>query len=320
MPTAVLSPHREWRPVRTSQGSQATSPLQRLLEVRDTSSFLPSELQQVAGFVHSRRDAQGFPSTSVFPALAFTASLGHAPTHEDAVRSPLLRLGSCPSLQGNVQSRDPHVGIPLDTFHPVTPVGLPPYLEGSSGSVALDSSYDPVRLHTSICFPFLTHSHVIVRTENMVVVSHINHQGRLRSRTLNRNVRQLLLWAQDKFLSLRAVYVPGVLNLAADFLSRQKLRSGEWMLNRRMVDQIWERFGTAEVDLFVSQESTQCPLWFSLSHPTSLGIDALVHPWPDMKLYAFPPVKLIPAVLRRVKMWTFPDVVLGVNLPPAEGC
>ncbi len=71
------------------------------------------------------------------------------------------------------------------------------------------------------------HSHVIVRTENMVVVSHINHQGRLRSRTLNRNVRQLLLWAQDKFLSLRAVYVPGVLNLAADFLSRQKLRSGE---------------------------------------------------------------------------------------------
>ncbi len=92
------------------------------------------------------------------------------------------------------------------------------------------------------------------------------------------------------------------------------------MLNRRMVDQIWERFGAAEVDLFVSQESTQCPLWFSLSHPTSLGIDALAHPWPDMKLYAFPPVKLIPAVLRRVKMRTFPDVVLGVNLPPAEGC
>ncbi len=122
----------------------------------------------------------------------------------------------------------------------------------------------------------------------MAVVSHINRQGGSRSRTLNRHARQLILWAQDKFLSLRVVHVPGVLNLAADFLLRQKLRSGEWMLNHRSVDQIWERFGAAEVDLFASQESTQCPLWFSLSHPASLGIDALVHPWTDMKLYAFP--------------------------------
>ncbi len=103
-------------------------------------------------------------------------------------------------------------------------------------------------------------------------------------------------WAQDKFLYLRAVHVPGVLNLATDFLSRQKLRSGEWMLKRHTVDQIWERIGAADVDLFASQESTQCPFG-----SLSLGIDALAHPWPDMKLYAFPPVKLIPAVLRRVK-------------------
>ncbi len=78
------------------------------------------------------------------------------------------------------------------------------------------------------------------------------------------------------------------------------------MLNRRTEAHIWEQFRTAEVDLFASQESTQCPLWFSLSHPTSLGIDALTSvpiypPWPDTKLYAFPPVKLIPAVLCRVK-------------------
>ncbi len=85
------------------------------------------------------------------------------------------------------------------------------------------------------------------------------------------------------------------------FLVKTETQVGEWMLNRRTVDQIWERFGAAAVGLFASQESTQCPLWFSLSHPASLGIDALVHPWSDMKLYAFPPGKLIPAVLRRVK-------------------
>ncbi len=150
--------------------------------------------------------------------------------------------------------------------------------------------------------PILGGYHIIVRTDNMAVVSHINRQGGSRSRTLDRLARHLLLWSQDKFLSLRAVHVPGVLNLAANFLSRQKLRPGERMLNRQTVSQIWDLFGKAEVDLFASQESSQCPLWFSLSFPTTLGIDAFAHPWPNVSLYAFLPIKLIPAVLCRVKV------------------
>ncbi len=150
--------------------------------------------------------------------------------------------------------------------------------------------------------PVLGGHHIIVRTDNMVVVSHRNRQGCSRSRTLDRLARRLLLWSQYKFLSLRAVHVPGILNLAADFLSRQKLRPGEWMLNHHTISQIWDLFGKAEVDLFASQESSQCPLWFSLSSPTTLGIDAFAHPWPNVMLYAFPPIKLIPAVLCRVKV------------------
>ncbi len=150
--------------------------------------------------------------------------------------------------------------------------------------------------------PVLGGYHIIVRTDNMAVVSHINRQGGSRSRTLDRLACHLLLWSQDKFLSLRAVHVPGVLNLVADFLSRQKFKPGEWMLNRQTVSQIWDLFGKAEVDLFASQESSQCPLWFSLSFPTTLGINAFAHPWPNVSLYAFPPIKLIPAVLCRVKV------------------
>ncbi len=150
--------------------------------------------------------------------------------------------------------------------------------------------------------PVLGGYHIIVWTDNMAVVSHINRQGGSRSRTLDRLARHLLLWSQDNFLSLKAVHVPGVQNLAADFLSRQKLKPGEWMLNRQTVSQIWDLFGKAEVDLFASQESSQCPLWFSLSFPTTLGIDAFAHPWSNVSLYAFPPIKLIPAVLCRVKV------------------
>ncbi len=174
--------------------------------------------------------------------------------------------------------------------------------------------------------PVLGEHHVIVRTDNMAVVSHINRQGGSRSRTLDRLVRHLLLWSQDKFLSLRAVHVPGVLNLAADFLSRQKLKPGEWMLNRQTVSQIWDLFGKAEVDLFASQESSQCPLWFSLSFPTTLGIDAFAHPWPNVSLYAFSANKADSGSTMQSEgeqcpspshspILALPDLVLGANSP-----
>ncbi len=44
--------------------------------------------------------------------------------------------------------------------------------------------------------PVLGGYHIIVRTDNMAVVSHINRQGGSRSRTLDRLARRLLLWSQ----------------------------------------------------------------------------------------------------------------------------
>ncbi len=44
------------------------------------------------------------------------------------------------------------------------------------------------------------------------------------------------------------------------------------------------------------------PALVPLSSPVALGIDAFAHPWPNMRLYVFRPVKLIPAVLCRVKV------------------
>jgi len=65
---------------------------------------------------------------------------------------------------------------------------------------------------------------VLVHTDITSVVSYINHQGGLRSRPLYKLVHQILLWSLGKFLSLRAIYVPGHQNVGADILSRQGLR------------------------------------------------------------------------------------------------
>ncbi len=40
------------------------------------------------------------------------------------------------------------------------------------------------------------------------------------------------------------------------------------------------RGGEAEVDLFATRETSQCPLWYSLVHPAPLGLDAMVQTWP----------------------------------------
>ena len=67
------------------------------------------------------------------------------------------------------------------------------------------------------------------------------------------------------------------------------------------MNQIWERFYEAEVDLFATQETAQCPLYFSLTHPAPLGLDAMAHTWPRLRLYAFPPIALLPGVLAKVR-------------------
>ncbi|MCJ8746571.1 hypothetical protein PDJAM_G00143220 [Pangasius djambal] len=77
--------------------------------------------------------------------------------------------------------------------------------------------------------------HVLVRTNNTAVVSYINHQGGLRSCPIYRLVHQILVWSQGKLLSLRAVYIPGHLNMGADILSRQVPRPGEWSRHPEVV-------------------------------------------------------------------------------------
>ncbi|XP_077061833.1 uncharacterized protein LOC143714498 [Siphateles boraxobius] len=143
--------------------------------------------------------------------------------------------------------------------------------------------------------------HVLVQSDNTSVVSYINHQGGLRSRRLYKLARQILLWSQGKLLSLRAMYLPGYLNVVADSLSRQGPRPGEWRLHPEVVELLWLSFGRAEVDLFASKETTHCHRWFSITLPAPLGLDAMVQPWPRSRLYAFPPIALLPGVLERVR-------------------
>ncbi|KAK2891979.1 hypothetical protein Q8A73_017644 [Channa argus] len=115
--------------------------------------------------------------------------------------------------------------------------------------------------------PVLLDCHVLVHTDNTTTASYINRQGGVRSSRLLSIARRLLLWAHSHLRSIRAVYIPGVLNTAADTMSR----------------------GGAP------------PRGMARDSPP-LGVDAFSHcPWPRRLLYAFPPVPLIPRLLDRVR-------------------
>jgi len=68
----------------------------------------------------------------------------------------------------------------------------------------------------------LKNRHILIRTDNTSVVYHINHQGGTRSSQSLRVAQDLLTWAFPRFASVRAMHIPGVLNVMADFLSRHR--------------------------------------------------------------------------------------------------
>ncbi|KAK3565604.1 hypothetical protein QTP86_012930 [Hemibagrus guttatus] len=118
--------------------------------------------------------------------------------------------------------------------------------------------------HWDVVLAHMRGFHVLVHTDSTAVFAYMNHQSGLRSRPLCKLV----------------------------------LRPGEWWLHPQVVESVWQMYGRAEVDLFASEESTHCPLWYFFSAP--LGLDALVQTWLRLRLYAFPLVALLPQVLARV--------------------
>ncbi len=139
--------------------------------------------------------------------------------------------------------------------------------------------------------------------------------------------RRILLWTQEKLLSLKAFFIPGYLNQGANILSRQGLKPGEWMPHTEVVEQIWKKFGRAQVDLFVSRETSQCPLWFSLTHPTPLGLDAMVADVAETSSVCLPPdrsapgssVRALDTYVHRADLWRKSDQLFVCYGPHKKG-
>ncbi len=149
-----------------------------------------------------------------------------------------------------------------------------------------------------------------------VTAAYINRQGGLRFRRMSQLARHLLLWSQKHLRLLRAIHIPGLLNRAADELSRAVL-PGEWRLHPQTA-QLIER--PSHCQLF-----TPWPRKYSARN--ALALSWLRGP----RKYAFPPVSLLAQTLCKIRedeeqvllvapYWPtrtwFPELMLLVTAPP----
>ncbi len=102
--------------------------------------------------------------------------------------------------------------------------------------------------------------------------------------------------------------------LGADILSRKGFPQGEWRLHPESVRMIWTRYGRADVDLFTTSKNAHCPLFFSLSHSPLKG-DTLTSHWPAARLYAFPPINILPLVLCKIREKGASVILIAPNWP-----
>ena len=122
------------------------------------------------------------------------------------------------------------------------------------------------------------------KSDNTTALSYTWKEGGFHSLQLLSVAREVLLLCKRLQIRITSAFVPTEENILADAASRN-LQVADWHLLPSIFLRLTRVFGTPEIDLFASQQSTQVPRFISWSKEDSAeGFDVLSLPW-DYKLY-----------------------------------
>ena len=142
---------------------------------------------------------------------------------------------------------------------------------------------------------------VLLQLDNQTAVAYINSMGGTVSPT-DRSGQSPLDVALSNDIVLTAEYIPGVVNVIADAESRSMMDRADWKLHPKLFQEINQKWGPLEVDLFASRLSTQLPHDFSWRpDPLAEATDAFTQQWEKFRGYANPPWCLVGRVLSQVE-------------------
>jgi hypothetical protein len=231
--------------------------------------------------------------------------------------------------------QDPAAGVPVTpppyttrVFTDACPQGWGAHL----GEATLQGrwSQEESKLHINILemravslalngFPIPRGSHILVSTDNTTVVAYVNRQGGTRSRLLLVETQQLFSIVMERGWSLRAVHIPGHLNVIADLLSREnQVLPTEWSLHPRISETLFQRWGRPHVDLFATRFNNKLPVFVSpVPDPGALDTDALSMRWDNLWAYAYPPHQILTKVITKLREHRC-EVILVAPAWPAQ--
>ena len=121
-------------------------------------------------------------------------------------------------------------------------------------------------------------------------MTYINKLGGTRSHHLTSLALEMWNFAEDRNLTLSAVYVPGEENQIADKKSRVFQDSLEWMLHPAVFQALPKEVGCLSIDLFATRVNHQLPAFVSWRpEPGAVATDASNVKWDFQLAYLFPP-------------------------------
>ena len=143
--------------------------------------------------------------------------------------------------------------------------------------------------------------HVQLSLDSMTAVAFINRMGGTRSLPLC--LAAIELW--DMVLSrgcwVTAVWLSREENQLSDMLSKTQVAAWEFCVQQNVLDHLWALWFLPTVDVFASKDCHVLPGYYSwYPDRVALAQDAFsVVQWPQ-RIYAFPPVPLIPLALEKI--------------------
>jgi Reverse transcriptase (RNA-dependent DNA polymerase) len=134
-----------------------------------------------------------------------------------------------------------------------------------------------------------------LRTDNTTVVSLINKQGTTVSEPLLKLAKQAWNSMLITKTVVQATYIQGEMNLAADTASRAPKH--DYSLCAKAMKRVRDHApGRLSLDMFASASSAQIPRFWTREQ------NALSKIWPRTGGYAFPPPRLLPAIIQRARL------------------
>ena len=145
-------------------------------------------------------------------------------------------------------------------------------------------------------------SHIRIKSDNTTTVAYINNYGGVKSLKCHEVAKSIWLWAIEKKIHLSAEHLPGTKNVIADKASRIFDQNTEWELDQNVFNNIEDKFGVAEIDLFASRINKKYLQYASWKpDPFSMIVDAFSANWSCLKFYAFPPFSMVLTCVQKIR-------------------